>query len=223
MVNVRRLIREADPLTRRDDGRGLSVRATEHLAGLLGSAAEVDAPVGVGAEDRRGRSPTRRRSFVLAAAGVLALAGGATAIGLRLSQPEPPAANQPVYPDTVTLEGHADAIVRGVIESARDEKREGNLETAAQVRLSRVAKGKSGTGSVIAVNYTSLAAGTPEAPTGLRVGGEYVLLIEWSPDGRAYLVNSIQGYYAIQQGRAVATDDNPVVLSPRVRDALGLE
>jgi hypothetical protein len=229
MVDVRRLIRAADPLPPLPDDSELSGRATGHLAELLGSAPPADSGsggAGGGAHGRtagRSRATDHRKTRVLATtAGLLALVGALTATGIWLSLPKPPTANEPVYADTASLEGHADAIVRGVIESARDESWEGNLETAARVRLGRVAKGNAVPGDVVAVNYTSPASGAAEAPTGLRVGGEYVFLIEWSPGGRAYLVNSTQGYYAVRQGRAVATNDNPVPLSSGVRDALGL-
>jgi hypothetical protein len=236
MVDVRRLIREADPLPGRHDGSGLSRRATEHLVELLASVPPGDSERGGaaggvgagggGADGRttgRSRATVRRLTMVLTAtAGVLALVGALIATGMWLSQPQPPTANEPVYVDTASLESHADVIVRGVLESARDESFEGNLETVARVRLGRVAKGNAKPDDVLAVNYTSPASGAAEAPTGLRVGGEYVFLIEWSPGGRAYLVNSTQGYYVVRQGRAVATKDNPISLSSGVRHALGL-
>jgi hypothetical protein len=93
--------------------------------------------------------------------------------------------------------------------------------TVATAAVSAVAKGDADVDDEIEFAYTPPGSG-PEAPRGLRAGGEYVLLLEPSTDSPAFLVSSIQGYYVIVDNRAVPDRSNPVILSAGVRKKLGL-
>ena len=65
--------------------------------------------------------------------------------------------------------------------------------------------------------------GSGPETAGLGAGKEYVLLLEKGEGGRYFLVNTTQGWYAVEGGAAVAGKGNDVVLSPGVRKALRLE
>lgn len=109
----------------------------------------------------------------------------------------------PFYTSTVDLEDASDTIVRGTVTALDDGT--GTIEVTA------TAKG--------APTSTFTYDARTDAPTSaLVVGDEYVLLLT---DGA--LVNSAQGFYAVQDGTAVPMSTNTVPLSESTLAALGLE
>ncbi|MFB8103068.1 hypothetical protein ACFC3O_09540 [Streptomyces sp. NPDC056007] len=70
------------------------------------------------------------------------------------------------------------------------------------------------------MSYATPGAG-PETAA-LTEGKEYVLLLDAQDDGRFTLVNTTQGVYEVNGGRAVAGADNEVALSAGALKALRL-
>lgn len=109
----------------------------------------------------------------------------------------------PFYTSTDQLEDASDTIVRGTLVTLD--------EGTGTIEVTATAKGSSTT----AFTYDDRA----DAPTSaLVVGDEYVFLLA---DGA--LVNSAQGFYAVQDGTAVPQTTNTVPLSSATLQALGLE
>ena len=214
-MRVKPLIKNANPVPG-PAHEGLSERAAEELAALVGpgGATPTAAP----------RRPSRR-GFVMAAVAC----GAAVAIGvfsLRSDPAGPPDAgpgvmvDEPSYGSTARLEGAADLIVRARLGAGHEETVDDVPTTVATAKVLATAKGEPA-GDAIAVAYTTPGSGPETA--GLGAGKEYVLLLERGDGGRYFLVNTTQGWYAVEGGAAVAGKDNDVALSPGVRKALRLE
>jgi hypothetical protein len=209
MVDVRRLMTSANPVPDRPD-TDLSARARAELAALVGSATPA-------ARNRRRLVP------VVAVAVVVVVAVGVVVALRTLGGSAPPTADEPFYDSTQALEASADMIIRGRLESTREQTDNGFPETVAAVTVERVAKGNGlSAGQHIEIAYTTPGSG-PETPAGLAPGGEYVLLLVRSTDAPASLVNTTQGYYAVSGGRATPAKGNSVPLSAGVRKALDVE
>ncbi|MEO3744424.1 hypothetical protein [Plantactinospora sp. B5E13] len=170
-------------------------------------------------------SPVQRRPWIALVVGVLALAGVFGVLlwdGGRLLSSGSSSADEPYYNSTVDLEGSADLIVRGGFVDSREHSDRGWPEVTATLRVDAVAKGEVSVGDTVEVSYARPGSG-PDAPDGLDPdGGEYVFLLVVWPEGGSSLVNTTQGFYRIEGGRAVAGEDNPVPLSSTVRQQLGL-
>ncbi|MGW4220901.1 hypothetical protein ACWEJZ_28290 [Streptomyces bacillaris] len=91
--------------------------------------------------------------------------------------------------------------------------------TVATAVVAATAKGAD-PGRTVEVSYTTPGSGPETA--GLTEGKEYVLLLDAQDDGRFTLVNTTQGVYEVNGGRAVAGADNDVTLSTGVLKALRL-
>lgn len=87
-------------------------------------------------------------------------------------------------------------------------------------RRSRRPLGGADPGRTVEVSYATPGAG-PETAA-LTEGKEYVLLLDAQDDGRFTLVNTTQGVYEVNGGRAVAGPDNEVALSAGALKALRL-
>ncbi|MGW3563264.1 hypothetical protein ACWDSL_05065 [Streptomyces sp. NPDC000941] len=133
---------------------------------------------------------------------------------------EPPAADEPYYRSTGDLERSAEVIVRARVAATRETEEEGNLETTATVSVVATGKGKS-PGRTLHVSYTRPGTALPSGPE-LTVRHEYVLLLAYMGHGRYVPVNTTQGSYGIEAGRAKAGPHNRVALSDGVLKALGL-
>ncbi|XVU28221.1 hypothetical protein ACQPZJ_14600 [Actinoplanes sp. CA-054009] len=203
MPSVKRLMREANPVP--GDRAEDQARAEARLAELLGSRPPVRKAV------------ARRRALALVAAVAVVAAGAVGAVVLREAAPpsESSTADQPFYATTAELEASAEAIVRGTVTATRDR----GDETVATVAVSAVATGSVRAGSSIRIVYSGSG---PEQADGIHDGGDYVLLLQVRDATSWNLVNTTQGYYAVEPGRLVPTADNPVELSPPVLRALGL-
>ncbi|MGR3933795.1 hypothetical protein [Streptomyces sp. BRA346] len=216
-MRVKPLIKNANPIPA-PAHEGLSERAAEELAALVGPGGATPA-----AAPRR----SSRRGFVMAAVacGAAVALGGVTHFGLE-SDPAGPGAgpgvmvDEPSYGSTAGLEGAADVIVRARLGAGREETDDDVRSTVATAKVVATAKGKT-SGDAIQVAYTTPGSGPETA--GLGAGKEYVLLLERGDGGRYFLVNTTQGWYAVEGGAAVAGKDNDVALSPGVRRALRLE
>jgi hypothetical protein len=213
MSHVDRLLRAANPVPE-DRSTVLTARARAELDALVPGAAPA--------------APHRFRPRTLVLTGAAALVVGAVVVGALVVAPAltggPPSsgeADEPFYGTTAELEGRADAIVVATVVSTADNQDNGYPETVATVDVSAVATGDVTAGTTMPVAYTTPGSG-PEAPEGLAVGGEYVLLLETMPGSPSVLVNSTQGYYTVVDGHAVPTDANPVALDPATLAALGL-
>lgn len=216
MRTVEHLMRRANPVP--NDTPADMERAERELAALLASGA---APPAGRPAARAPRRP-RRALLVAAAATVAVAAAGVVGVAvLDRLDPSPPSSDEPFYNTTAKLETQAEVIVRARLESAREQTADGITETVARARIQAVAKGGLAAGETLEVAYTPVGSG-PEAPVGLRQGGEYVLLLERRDATLWNLVNSTQGYYVVTDDRAVASDANSVRLSSRVRQDLGL-
>jgi hypothetical protein len=210
MPTVRRLMQQTNPVS--NDATQDLLRVEEKLVDVLNPSVQKK-PV-----------PARssRRRLILAGVGAAVIAGAGVAgfVQMRASTP-PPTADEPFFATSEQLEGRADLIVRGVIKSARAVTGENGTETAATVEVEKVAKGDVRTGTSIQVLYTPVGSG-PETPEGLRRGGEYVFLLEPRDATGWNLISSTQGYYTVSSNSATPATDNPVILSPETRRALGL-
>ncbi|WP_039939064.1 hypothetical protein [Streptomyces himastatinicus] len=213
-MRVKPLIKNANPVP---DPAGLSERAAEELAALVGPGGATPA-----AAPRR----SSRRGFVMAAVAC----GAAVAIGVFSLESDPavPGAgphpgvmvDEPSYGSTARLEGAADLIVRARLGAGHEETVDDVPTTLATAKVLATAKGEPA-GDAIPVAYTTPGSGPETA--GLGAGREYVLLLERGEGGRYFLVNTTQGWYAVEGGAAVAGRGNDVALSPGVRKALRLE
>jgi hypothetical protein len=219
MRKTRKLLMEANPVPERGTDE-LSERAQRELADLTGVPAGSP-PIEHPAKSTHIR-PGRRRwvPAVAAVAVVLIGLGVGTVVLLNRDGPPPSTSDEPYFSSTETLEGRADAIVRGTITQATDDDRNGSPETVATVDVRSVAKGSPVPGQPLRISYTTPGSGPESA--GLKVHGEYVLLLELDPSGPAHLVNSTQGWFRVDGGKAVAAPDNDVYLSPAVLTSLGL-
>ncbi|MFI0819758.1 hypothetical protein ACH4TX_26805 [Streptomyces sp. NPDC021098] len=218
-MRVKALVKNANPVP--DTAHeGLSRRAADELAALVGSggAAPAAAP----------RRSSRRGFLVAAVAGGAAVAiGGVAFLGLQgdpAGSGEKPGrgglADEPYFGSTAGLEGRADVIVRARLGAGREETVDGVRTTVATATVVATAKGET-SGDAIQVDYTTPGSGPETA--GLRAGKEYVLLLERGDEGRYVLVNTTQGWYAVEGGAAVAGKDNDVALSRGVCEALRLD
>jgi hypothetical protein len=129
-------------------------------------------------------------------------------------------ADYPSYDTTAELEDSADLIVRGTFAEMADDDSEGFPRTVATVDISATAKGDAKPGSSLEVAYTRCE---DAEQLGLEVGDEYVILLA-DPGDEAPLtpVNIAQGFYAVENGRAVATPENSVSLAAATLEALEL-
>ncbi|MEV4404065.1 hypothetical protein AB0J66_17905 [Actinoplanes sp. NPDC049598] len=187
-------------------------RAETRLAELLGGRAGTAAPV-------RTRVPRRALIWGLTAAVAVVGAGVVGAVVLRDSAPPPSTSDQPFYASTAELEESAEAIVLATVGATRTVTRDGITETVATVAVSRVAKGSPTPGSSIEVAYSSSG---PEQASGIRDGGEYVLLLQARDATTWNLVNTTQGYYTVSGDKLTPTADNTVALSAAVTSSLGV-
>ncbi|GGW44916.1 hypothetical protein GCM10010503_22360 [Streptomyces lucensis JCM 4490] len=222
-MRVKPLIQNADPVPHAAR-ESLSARAAGELAALVGPDAAVPPPA------RPDGRPTRRGFLMAAVATGAAVAVGGTALfGLR-GDPDGPGgrptgpgggavADEPYFGGTADLEGAATLIVRARLGAGHEETVEGVGTTVAPAKVVATAKGRV-PGAEIQVFYTTPGSG-PET-TGFTAGQEYVLLLEEGAGGRYFLVNTTQGWYAVEDGAAVPGKDNRVALSPEVRRALRL-
>ncbi|NUP42422.1 MAG: hypothetical protein HOY76_36665 [Streptomyces sp.] len=133
---------------------------------------------------------------------------------------EPPAADEPYYRTTGDLERHADVVVRARVDATRETDQDGFPETIATVRVVATGKGKP-PGRTMHAAYPTPGAALPSGPE-LTVRHEYVLLLARVDDGKYVLVNTIQGSYGIEAGRAEPGPHNRVALSDGLLKALGL-
>jgi hypothetical protein len=209
MVDVKRLMTSANPVPERPD-QDLSARARAELTALVGPEASA-----------AGRAARKRWRLVPAIAVAVVVIAVGVVVALRtLGASPPPTADEPFYETTQALEAKADMIVRGRLDSTREQTDNGFPETVATVTVVRVAKGDNLTaGQRIEVAYTTPGSG-PETPTGLAPGGEYVLLLVGATGAPANLVNTTQGYYPVSGGRATPAPGNQVPLSDGVKKAL---
>jgi hypothetical protein len=147
---------------------------------------------------RRLSTPVRVGLVILAVAVVTMIA-----LAPRMAPPDLDGVlDFPFYTSTAALEDASDTIVRGTLTALDDGT--GTIDVTA------TAKGSS-TGTF---TYDARA----DSPTSaLVVGDEYVFLLA---DGA--LVNSAQGFYAVQDGTAVPTTTNTVPLSTTTLQALDL-
>ncbi|GEM_PF-3090365 len=230
MNDTGRLIRAANPVPE-DRSTALSARGRAELAALVPDVATPTTTAAAATPPGSGpRRPTPRRTGLLV--GVAALAVGVVAVGAAVVVPMLGdggtgagggglAADEPFYGTTAELEAAADLVVRGSITGTEQDSSQGYEQTVASVDVAATAAGDVAPGSTLEVAYTTPGSG-PESPVGLAVGGEYVLLLVAGDDGRAYLVNTTQGYFTVEDGTAVPTADNPVPLDPATLAALGL-
>ena len=217
MQSVRHLIRAANPVPE-ERNSGLSNRAEGELMALIATTPESLA--GQRRPLQRKPGVQRRLAFAAAAAVVAVAATGAFLITEDGAEP-PNTAAEPFYRDAQALEGSADIIVRATIGATRPEDRDGISEVVATAEVSASAKGEVTVGKTLEFAYMKPGSG-PEAPTGLKVGGEYVLLLETRPGAPAFVVSSIQGYYTVTNDKLVPNKNNPVALSTGIKKKLGL-
>ena len=131
-----------------------------------------------------------------------------------------PMRDEPCFDSTARLEGAAEVIVRVRLGAGREETAEGVRTMVATARVVATAKGGPAPGDTVRLSYTPPGSGPETAP--LTAGKEYVLLLERGEDGTHFLVNTTQGWYAVEDGRALAGRHNRVALSPGVREAVRL-
>ncbi|MFI8889001.1 hypothetical protein [Streptomyces paradoxus] len=211
MNRTKSLIKHANPVPDSLVGEA-SARTAEQLTGMTAVAPPQ-------------RRPAWRRRGLLVAAGLTAAGIAAVAVVVALNgSPEPPGggamADEIHYSTAPELEDAADLIVRARLGEGREETADGYSKTVAEAGVVAAAKGRA-PGRSIEVSYTTPGSG-PETAA-LTAGREYVLLLEKEEGGNGYfLVNSTQGAYGIDGGRAVAGPDNDVALSPAVLKALRL-
>ncbi|WP_019135479.1 hypothetical protein [Cellulomonas massiliensis] len=168
-------------------------------------------------ELRRPR-PSLRPLLALAAGGALVVAGVVVAQPLLRPTVAGSSADYPFYGSWAELDAHTDVVVRGTLTSAQATDVHGYPETVGTFAATHVAKGEV-TRAPLQVAYVTPGA-SPEAAD-LVVGREYVLLLD-EIDGRLVLVSDTQGDYAVDDGRAVPDEANPVALPAPVLAALGL-
>ncbi|MDK1472748.1 hypothetical protein QNO07_04780 [Streptomyces sp. 549] len=216
MKSVRTLVAGANPVPPVPDSR-LSADAADRLAKLVGPgpaetmAAEPASP------------PLRRRwgGPVVVVAAVAA--AGLVAVGVLLLNGADGGggivADEPYHATTADLEESADLIVTARLGPGRAEGTDGARLTVADAEVLAEAKGRAPAGG-LEVSYTTPGSGPETAD--LRPGRPYVFLLERQHDGRFTLVNSVQGAYGVDGGRAVPGPDNHVRLSDGVLAALGL-
>ncbi|WP_159030090.1 hypothetical protein [Kitasatospora albolonga] len=118
-----------------------------------------------------------------------------------------------------TGEEAADLIVLARLGAGREETVDGIDRTTVTAAVAATAKGAA-PGRTVEVPCTTPGSGPETAD--LAEGKEYVLLLDAQDDGRFTLVNTAQGAYGVDGGRAVAGADNDVVLSAGVLKALRL-
>ncbi|KUJ37195.1 hypothetical protein ACZ90_69705 [Streptomyces albus subsp. albus] len=225
--SVKSLVKSADPVGGRTSAE--PSRLPDGLAEMAGAHTLEPPPTGR-AEPRSGR-PVRRGVLLggLALGAAAAVAAVAMAVHAPDGSPSPGGraggsggvvADEPYYPASASLESSADVIVRARIGAGRQETEDGVDYTVAPARVLAIAKGKVAGRSVLVV-HTTPGSGNPETAA-LDEGQEYVLLLRRNPDGRFGLVNTVQGTYRVEAGKAVPDEDNEVRLSARVLTALGL-
>ncbi|MGA6171783.1 hypothetical protein ACPEIF_16240 [Streptomyces sp. NPDC012600] len=215
MMRVKSLIRAANPLPApktEQKGDGLSDRARAELAALVEAPTPPAAP----------RRLPRRGLLVAAGACTAAAVVVGVAAAVLSGQYEPSGgvmADEPFYSSAAELEEAADLIVLARLGAGREETVDGIDRTTATAAVAATAKGAD-PGRTVEVSYTTPGSGPETAD--LTEGKEYVLLLDAQDDGRFTLVNTTQGVYGVNGGRAVAGPDNDVVLSAGVLKALRL-
>ncbi|MFE7479894.1 hypothetical protein [Streptomyces sp. NPDC057552] len=214
MMRVKSLVRAANPLPASEAGQkgdALSDRARAELAALTGTPTLPSASRRV---PRRG---------LLVAAGACTAAAVIVGVVAVLNGPYEPGggvlADEPFYASTAELEEAADLIVLARLGAGREETVDGIDRTTVTAAVAATAKGAA-PGRTVEVSYTTPGSGPETAD--LAEGKEYVLLLDAQDDGRFTLVNTTQGAYGVDGGRAVAGADNDVVLSAGVLKALSL-
>ncbi|ARF74848.1 hypothetical protein B7C62_23380 [Kitasatospora albolonga] len=214
MMRVKSLVRAANPLPALEAGQkgdALSDRARAELAALTGTPTLPSASRRV---PRRG---------LLVAAGACTAAAVIVGVVAVLNGPYEPGggvlADEPFYASTAELEEAADLIVLARLGAGREETVDGIDRTTVTAAVAATAKGAA-PGRTVEVSYTTPGSGPETAD--LAEGKEYVLLLDAQDDGRFTLVNTTQGAYGVDGGRAVAGADNDVVLSAGVLKALSL-
>jgi len=216
-THVKSLVQQVNPVpVAMTDG--LSARAAEELADLVGP---VEA-------QRRAPAPrSSRRGFLVAAVACTAAAVVATVAVFALNDPKEPGegggdpmADEPYFGTTAELEGASVLIVRARLGAGHEETTDGLTETVATAQVLATAKGAFPTGTRIELAYTTPGSGPETAD--LAAGKEYVLLLDELDGNRFTPVNTTQGVYGVEDGHAVAGDDNDVTLSAGVLKALRL-
>lgn len=130
------------------------------------------------------------------------------------------AADYPSYATTAELEASADLIVRGTFTAMADDDSQGFPRTVATVDVAATSQGDAAPGSSLEIAYTRC---DDVVQLGLDVGDEYVILLaDPGDDAPPTPVNIDQGFYAVEEGRAVATPHNSVPLDPATLATLGL-
>lgn len=215
MISVKSLVTRANPVPGTAP-EGLSARAHEELASLLGTA-----PV----QERAVRRRPRRGFLVTVVAGTAAAMVAGVALFAMEGPREPGGgdgrvADEPYFATTAELEGAAALVVRARLGAGREETTDGIRETVAPARVTATGKGDMSPGATIEVVYT--APGSRPETADLSEGHEYVLLLDKMDSGRYTLVNTTQGIYRVEDGHPVAGSDNDVSLSPGVLKALRL-
>ena len=211
-MRIEYLMDVANPVPNRPDAE-LSARARAELTTLTGvTESPVRAPTGVG----------RRRLVLGLTAGCAVVLAAGVGVAMFVQRPQPPSAAEPFYQTAVALEGRADVIVRATIERTREHDRDGTSETVATARVYRTGKGDVAVGQTVELTYTTPGSGPPETPDGLHKGAEYVLLLELVPNAPANMVSTVQGYYLVENGRAIPDRANTVNLSETVLRRLDL-
>jgi len=210
MLPVRKLMRQTNPVPSPlpDD---LSPRAQRELSDLVASRT-LDA------------APGRRRvfGFVVPAVAIALLAIVVVGVfAFKLFESPPPVADEMFFGDTASLQAEAGIIIRATIVSMREQDESGFPEIIATASIDEVAKGSVVKGDRIEFAYSKPGSG-PETPSGLKSGGQFVLLLVGSDASPASLVNTTQGYYVVSGDKAVAGPDNPVDLGPDVKQLLRL-
>ena len=127
----------------------------------------------------------------------------------------------PYYPTTGALVGAADVIVRGTLVSITDDDSEGYPRSVATVDVTASGKGTVAPGATLTIAYTC-----GDVLQDLAVGREYVFLLDdladVAGDPPPTPVNADQGFYTVQDGRAVQNPYNSVTLDPMTLELLGL-
>ncbi|MGW0422078.1 hypothetical protein [Streptomyces sp. NPDC003015] len=132
-----------------------------------------------------------------------------------------PMADEPYFGTTAELEDASVLIVRARLGTGHEETTDGLTETVATAQVLATAKGMSPpTGGDFELVYTTPGSGPETAD--LAAGKEYVLLLDEPHGNRFTLVNSTQGVYRVEDGRAVPGHNNDVALSAGVLRALRL-
>ena len=216
-IRVKSLVHHANPVPDASAG-SMSARAREELAELVGSVeTQQTAPA---------RRSSRRGILVAVVACAAAAVVGTVAVFALNDPKEPggsggdPMADEPYFGTTAELEDASVLIVRARLGAGHEETTDGLTETVATAQVLATAKGASPTGGKIELAYTTPGSGPETAH--LTAGKEYVLVLDEVDGNRFTPVNTTQGVYGVEGGRAIAGEDNDIAQSEGVLKALRL-